>query len=135
MEADAEIAEKLGVDIGDGVLYVRRLSLADGRPVFVGDSYLPVGRFPGLRDADFAAVSLSGQKTGRKVERTRQWIVAASPADVAALLELEPGAPVLRLDRVAYVFGDLPIESVTAFLHPDRYQHYAELSLRPDGTE
>ena len=72
VEADAEIAEKLGVDVGDGVLYVRRLSLADGRPVFVGDSYLPVGRFPGLRDADFAAVLLSGQKTGRKVERTRQ---------------------------------------------------------------
>jgi GntR family transcriptional regulator len=99
----------------------------------VGDSYLPVGRFPGLRDADFAAVLLSGQNTGRKVERTRQWIGAASPADVAALLELEPGAPVLRLDRVACVLCDLPIESVTAFFHSVRYQHHGELSLRPEG--
>jgi GntR family transcriptional regulator len=139
VEADAEVAEKLGVEAGEGLLYVRRLRLADGRPVFVADSYLPIGRFPGLRDADYAAVSLSGlffEKTGRRVERARQWLgAAAAPAEVAALLELEPGVPVLRLDRVAYVSNDLPIESVTAFFHPDRYQHYGELSLRPDGEE
>jgi hypothetical protein len=35
----------------------------------------------------------------------RRWIGAA-------LMELKPGAPVLRLDRVAYVSGDLLIESV-----------------------
>ena len=55
VEADGEVAEKLGVEVGEGVLYVRRLRLADGRPVFVGDSYLQVGRFPGQRDADYTA--------------------------------------------------------------------------------
>ena len=59
--------------------------------------------------------------------------MAASPADVAVVLELEPGAPVLRLDRVACVLFDLPIESVTAFFHPVRYQHHGELSLRTEG--
>ena len=41
----------------------------------------------------------------------------------------------MRLDRVAYVYGDLPIESVTAFFHPDRYQHYGELSPQTDAAK
>jgi GntR family transcriptional regulator len=135
--ADEEVAEQLGVAPGEKVLYVRRLRLADGQPIFVGDSHLPVTRFPELREADYASVSLKGLMescTDRSVVRARQWIGAAAlPADVAGLLELEPGAPTLKIERVAFLEGDEPVESVVAFFHPDRYQHYNELSSRADG--
>jgi GntR family transcriptional regulator len=133
--ADEEVAARLEIGAGDEVLFVRRLRLADERPIFVCDSYLPVGRFPGLKDADYGAVSLSKlfeERTGRKVENARQWIGAATAtSDVAALLEIPAGIPVLRVLRVTLVTGDEPIEQVEAHFHPERYQHYNELTTRP----
>jgi len=133
--ADEKISSRLAVDEGEAVLYVRRLRLADERPIFVCDSYLPVMRFPELRDADYGAVSLSRlfeEAVGLKVERAHQWIVAAAaPADVAGLLEIGEGMPLLKIERVARVAGDAPIESVEAFFHPERYRHYNELPAPP----
>lgn len=53
---------------------------------------------------------------------------ASAPADVAGLLEIGAGVPLLRIERVA---RDVPIESVEAFFHPDRYRHYNELPAPP----
>ena len=130
--ADDETAAWLEIPAGEDVLRVRRLRLADERPIFVCDSRLPVVRFPALRDADYGAVSLSRlfeENTGRGIERARQWI-RASTADsrVADLLEIEPGTPVLKIRRITLVTGGQPVEVVEAFFHPDRYQHYNELS-------
>ncbi len=133
--AGKEVAAKLEMGVGEEVLCVRRLRLADGRPIFVCDSYLPAGRIPELKQADYSIVSLTElfhEITGQKVDRAYQWIgAAAATADVATLLELEQGAPVLKVERVTFVSGDVPIESVIAFFHPGRYQHYNELSSRP----
>ncbi|MGF1471296.1 MAG: GntR family transcriptional regulator [Rubrobacteraceae bacterium] len=135
--ADNTTAKRLGVEPGEKVLYVRRLRLADGQPIFVCDSCLPVTRFPELQDADYRSVSLRElfQKTvGRKVSQAQQWITAAAaPADIAGLLEIEPGTPVLKVERVTFVAGDEPIENVEAFFHPERYRHYNELSSQPVG--
>ena len=134
--ADGEAAARLEIEVGEDVLFVRRLRLADERPIFVCDSYLPTARFPGLRDADYGTISLSRlfrERTGRRVERARQWIGAATAdEDVAGLLEIEPGVPVLRVSRVTLVTGDQPVEAVEAYFHPERYQHYNEL---PAGTD
>ena len=133
--ADEEVAAWLGVEVGEGVLYVRRLRLADERPIFVCDSFLPTSRFPTLRDADYGTVSLSRlleERTGRKVEHARQWLRAtAVEPDVAALLEIPTGVPVLNVRRITCVTGDEPVEVVEAFFHPERYQHYNELPARP----
>ena len=133
--AGEEVAAWLELEVGERVLFVRRLRLADGRPIFVCDSYLPVTRFPALGDADYGSVSLSRlfeERTGRSIERARQWIGAdtATP-DVAELLEISPGVPVLKIRRVTSVTGGEPVEVVEAFFHPERYQHYNELSTQP----
>ena len=135
--ADEEVASRLGVEPGERVLCVRRLRLADERPIFVGDSYLPIGRFPVLEGANYDAISLSRlfrETFGTEVDRARQWIGAAAAAgSVASLLELEEGAPVLKVSRVSWVSGGAPVEYVKAFFHPKRYQHYNELSSGGDG--
>lgn len=134
-EAGDEVAARLGIEVGEKVLYVRRLRLADERPIFVCDSHLPVTRFPALRDADYGAISLSRlfeERTGRGIEHARQWIGAANAAsDVAGLLEIPAGVPVLKVRRITFVTGDEPVELVEAHFHPERYQHYNELSNRP----
>lgn len=136
--ADEETAARLEVEVGERVLYVRRLRLADERPIFVCDSRLPVARFPALGDADYGVVSLSQlfeEKTGRKIEHARQWIgAAAATPEVAGLLEIASGVPVLRIRRITCVTGGKPVEMVEAYFHPDRYQHYNEFSSRTDSS-
>ena len=94
-----------------------------------------VTRFSALGDADYRAISLSRlfeERTGRKVEHSRQWIWAATAtSDVAGLLEIPAGVPVLKVRRITFVTDDAPIEFVEAHFHPDRYQHYNELTTRP----
>jgi len=138
MPASEEVAARLDLAPGEKVLHVRRLRLADDRPIFVCDSYLPVTRFPALRGADYRAVSLKKlleDTIGRRVVRAHQWIEAVTVgADVAELLEIRPGVPVLRIKRVTFVEENTPIETVEAFFHPERYKHYNELSAQPAET-
>jgi GntR family transcriptional regulator len=133
--ADEDVAERLEIEAGEEVLFVRRLRLADERPIFVCDSHLPVTRFPALKYADYEAVSLSKlfeERTGRRIEHSRQWIgAAAATPDVADLLEIPAGIPVLKVRRITLVTCDSPLELVEAYFHPERYQHYNELSTRP----
>ena len=133
--ADEKVAARLDLEPGERVLFVRRLRLADERPIFVCDSHLPITRFPALRDADYGAVSLRRlleETTGSEMARAHQWMGAATAAkDVAEMLEIEPGVPVLRIERVTFATGEQPIELVEAFFHPERYQHYNELSSQP----
>jgi GntR family transcriptional regulator len=131
LAANEEVAARLEIEAGDEVLFVRRLRLADERPIFVCDSYLPVGRFPALRGANYGTVSLSKlfeERIGRRIQNSRQWIGAATAtSEVAALLEIPAGIPVLRVLRITLVTGNTPIELVEAHFHPERYQHYNEL--------
>lgn len=136
--ADEETAAWLEIEVGEKVLYVRRLRLADELPIFVCDSRLPITRFPALGNADYGIVSLSQlfeETTGRKIEYARQWIgAAAAVPEVARLLEIAPGVPVLKIRRITCVTGREPIEVVEAYFHPDRYQHYNEFTSRVDAT-
>lgn len=133
--ADEEVAAWLGVEVGEEVVFVRRLRLADERPIFVCNSHLPISRFPALKDADYGTVSLSRlleERTGCRIEQARQWIGAATAEpEVAGLLEISAGVPVLKIRRITCVTGEEPVEVVEAFFHPERYQHYNEFSVNP----
>jgi DNA-binding GntR family transcriptional regulator len=50
---------------------------------------------------------------------------------VATLLGIPAGVPVLKVHRITLVTGGEPIEFVQAHFHPERYQHYNELSANP----
>jgi len=130
------IATQLNIEPDSTVLYIRRLRTADDKPIFVCDSYLPLTRFPALRNADYSATSLHElfeQVIGRRIIRATQWIgVTAAERDIASLLGIEVNSPVLRLQRITYVEENLQVESVQAFFHPGRYQHYSELVAQPN---
>nr|MDQ3362643.1 UTRA domain-containing protein [Actinomycetota bacterium] len=85
--------------------------------------------------ADYGTVSLSRlleERTGCRIEHARQWIGAATAEpDVAGLLEITAGVPILKIRRITCVTGEEPAEVVEAFFHPERYQHYNELSANP----
>jgi GntR family transcriptional regulator len=132
-QADAAIAEQLGLTIGDEILLLERLRTADDRQFYFSRSALNVIAFPRLLEADYNSPSLSLYRlfelvTGRRVRRVKQWLSAVGAAkDVARHLGLRSGAPVLQLERVLYVGNHVPIEAVRAWFLGESYKFYSEL--------
>jgi GntR family transcriptional regulator len=58
VNATAELAEALKIEVGDRVMHLRRLRLADSIPMALEDSRIPLGQFPGLEKISFAKRSL-----------------------------------------------------------------------------
>jgi GntR family transcriptional regulator len=53
--------------------------------------------------------------------------VDGAPPDLAGLLDLAPGAPVLRIDRLYLDGEDRPVEFAVSYMHPERYTYRLEL--------
>jgi GntR family phosphonate transport system transcriptional regulator len=97
MAADPRIAELLGLRPGRRVLYVERLSLADGRPVALGRHYFPPGRFPDIlarlaEDPSITrALTLSGVPDYmRRVTRITARLPTAEEADAFEQSRMRP---------------------------------------------
>jgi GntR family transcriptional regulator len=58
INADVELAESLEVQVGTPVMRLRRLRLADGKPMAVQKTYLSLSRFSGIELINFAERSL-----------------------------------------------------------------------------
>lgn len=127
--ASAETARLLGLKAGDGVFVLRRVLEFGGAPAIFDDITLPAALFTGLTRARYAAYPGSmygffetqfGVRMLRADERLRA--VSADTA-TAALLRVATGAPLLAVERVAYTYGDRPVE-VRRGLCTTRHEHY-----------
>jgi GntR family transcriptional regulator len=58
IKATEDLAEKLKVEPGEVVMRLRRLRLADGTPMALEESNIPLKRFPGLDKISFVKQSL-----------------------------------------------------------------------------
>jgi len=128
-KANAEIARRLGIRVGDGVFVLRRVLDLAGQPTVLDDITLPAALFSGLTRARYAAYpgSMYGffeQAFGVRMLRAEERLTAvAADAASAELLGVEPGAPLLAVDRVSFTYGDRPVE-VRRGLCATRHAHY-----------
>jgi len=127
--APADVARAIGLRGGEAALQVRRLLYFRGRPVVLDDIWLPATLFKGLTSTRLSAYQgpmygLFEAEFGVRMVRAEEQIraVAADP-DTAGLLELAPGAPLLSVERVAYTYGDRPVE-LRRGLYDTRTHHY-----------
>ena len=138
MRAPAEVARLLALTPGEAAVQVRRLLLArDGaalRPVVLDDLWLPGTLFKGLTaerlqawrgpmyrlfEAEFSVHMIRAEEKLRAV--------TANAAD-AALLAASEHAPLLSVERLAYTYGDRPVELRRGLYHTEAYHYRNELS-------
>jgi GntR family transcriptional regulator len=125
-----EVAAQLGLAPGAPMLLARNRQRLSGVPVMLDAIRLPRSLFPGLDRAGFAGregtiYGLYQRRFGLSVVRADERLRAeAAPADVAALLGLPPGAPVLRIQRVAYAIGDRPVELRVSRVDTRRHEYF-----------
>lgn len=118
-------ADALGIRVGDPVHLIERLCLADGEPVAVERSHVPLTAAPGLAEeplADQPLYAVLADRYGLLLDGGEQTIEAGAVGSAdGALLGLAPGSPVLLVQRRSLARG-LPVEFAVSTYRADRYQ-------------
>ncbi len=129
-----EEAEALALAPGAELFRLRRVRLLGGIPIAVDDTRIPLAVAPGLPSVDFAHASLYATLTEHGVRPIRaEYAVEArgADADEAALLEVEPGRPVLVTHQTTVDAAGRPIELSRMTYRGDRYRFRAVLTTTP----
>ena len=127
--ASAEAARLLALNPGEPIFVLRRVLEYGGAPAVLDEISLPVALFRGLTRERCAAYpgSMYGffeTEFGVRMVRAEERLHAvAAPAGAAALLRVEPGTPLLAVDRVAYTYGERAVE-LRRGLCTTRREHY-----------
>jgi GntR family transcriptional regulator len=116
LRAPADVARALALKAGDATLQVRRVLSFRGRPVVLDDIWLPGQAFKGLTADRLAGYKgpmygLFESEFGVRMIRAEEKLRAvAADAEASALLSLPRGAPLLSVERLAFTYGDRPVE-------------------------
>lgn len=132
--APADVAAALQLPVGEQVLEIRRVLHFSGQPVVLDDIWLPASLFKGLtaeRLGEYRGpmYGLFETEFGVRMIRAEEQLraVSAQPS-VAHLLHVEPGEPLLSVERLAFTYGDQPVELRRGLYRTDRHYYRNELS-------
>jgi GntR family transcriptional regulator len=115
-KAGPEVAHALGLKPGTPVTQFKRLMSFGGKPVVLDEIAFAASQFPGFTLAELEDFhgsvygfyeTVFGVRMIRAHERLR---AVAADSLAAAHLKVALGAPLLCVDRVAYTYGDKPVE-------------------------
>lgn len=130
-ELDPELRQKLGLDLGEQAICLKRLRYLNGEQMLLATSYLPAYLFPGLESEE-----LTGSLYKTLVERYNvipSWgedfiePVIITDED-ARLLKAEPGSAALLVERHAYTADNDLVEICYSLIRGDRAKFYLKHS-------
>jgi GntR family transcriptional regulator len=123
-EADSEILERLKLEPGELVIKIKRLRFINNEPIALVTTYLPYEICPSLLEEDLTNQSLYGvleEKYALRIAHGRRSLEAVSAdKQVAALLGVKAGTPLMLLNSISYLEDGRPIEYFQALHRGDR---------------
>ncbi len=125
--AGAEVGPRLKRDPDDEIFAIERLILLQGTPLAFLQAYLPSALGSKVIRENLEKVPVIEairRRCGVEVSAIAE-TVEACPADVklSQLLEVELGAPLLKIVRVYFSDASTPIDYVVSYYRGDRYRH------------
>lgn len=127
IEADKHLAGAMGAHIGDKLFYLKRLRAADGTPMMVERTYLPVRNFLSLKRPMLEGHSLYGviERTyGEKIRRAEEeFFASVARLSDARLLGIDEGDPVLDLVRTTYSTRNEIVEYTLSVARADQFKY------------
>jgi GntR family transcriptional regulator len=132
--ATIDEAEAFQIAPGAELLDLQRLRMLDGMPISLDHNRVPLRLVPDAADLDFASASLYDalERHGNAPARADYEIEARAADDgQAALLGLEPGAPVLLTTTIAVREDGRIVDMGRTVYRADRYRFQATLTRRP----
>ncbi len=134
--ASQRVSFALGLKEGTKVVELTRLRLADGQPIAIDKTYLPIF-YAQLIDSENLTeqtiYEILEEKYDIKIQRGCLKI-KASALDIewADHLEMAAGSPILQVERVSYTIQEKPVYYQIRFNHPKKIQ-YELMAERQSG--
>ncbi|BAL94566.1 GntR family transcriptional regulator [Rubrivivax gelatinosus] len=134
MRAPLDVARSLELKSGETAVQLRRLLLADGRPVVLDDIWLPGTPFKGLSIERLQGwrgpmYRLFETEFGVRMIRAEEKIRAVGAAEEEAeALAVPLGAPLLSVERLSFTYGDRPVELRRGLYNTSSHHYRNELS-------
>lgn len=107
------------------VWHVNRIRLAEGKPIAYEDSFFPYPLIEELTEADgYGSIEDKINKVyGYTIQSADQWIDAVlADRELAELLDVPEGTPLVRTYSVSYLPNGTPINSGTCIYRTDSYK-------------
>jgi GntR family transcriptional regulator len=128
--ATEKIAQDLALRVGEEVIEIARLRLADGQPMAFETRYLAYKICPGLIHENLENQSIHSlllDKYNIPLIRARHVIEARVLTEYeAGLLQAQPGSAGFFVSRVTYTLKDLPVTLYHIIYRGDEYRFTAE---------
>lgn len=133
-KAPVLVGKALGLKAGSATVCVKRLLIFSGRPIIFDEIILPEPMFKGLNAEKISAYKSSyynlyesqyGVRMIRADERLKA--VFADP-EITELLQVNAGAPLLRVDRIAYTYDDRPVEWRRGYCNTNKHCYVNDLT-------
>ena len=127
--APAEVARLLDIKSADAVIFIKRVQSFDGAPTILEELWLPGTIFKGLSAERLSQYKgpmygLFETEFGTRMIRATEKIRAVyGDQCAAALLQVPVETPLLSVERVAFTYGDRPVE-VRRGLYLTTSHHY-----------
>jgi GntR family transcriptional regulator len=116
VRASADISRALELRGGEAAIMIRRVLSFDGVPTVFDEIWLPGTVFRGLTQDLLVAnraplYGLFETQFGVSMVRADEKLRAvAASSEIAGLLGIEEGTPLLQVERISYTYGDRPME-------------------------
>jgi GntR family transcriptional regulator len=114
--ASGEVARMLELRLGESVMVLKRVLLFRGQPTVLDEVSLPGALFKGLSAAmvnqyGVSLYSLFESEFGTRMIRADERIRAVpADAEAATVLQVKERTPLLCVERVAFSYGERPVE-------------------------
>jgi len=122
--AISKVAQALDIPAGSRVIRVKTLRYADNVPITVHDAHVPHEPFAAIANENLEVQHLWTlfEKYGYRVKRAIQRLEAREASkEIAHLLKIKEGAPVLFKERTVYADDGTPVEFTYCYNRGDMY--------------
>jgi GntR family transcriptional regulator len=131
--AEASLAQKMGVPVLTPVYYGHRLRSINQEPVMLEQFWMPVECFPGLEKYDFtnrSTYEIIEEEYSISMTKARSTFEPVIATEYEAeLLEIEPGAPLMLVRRLAFDQNERCVEYGKDLYRGDRFRFMTEETL------
>jgi DNA-binding GntR family transcriptional regulator len=125
LKADAKLASKLEIEVGDPVAYVVRVHERDGDPVLLDYAYFNKTITENLTKklCERSLYKYFEEKLGLKITTSIQEFFAEIVIDeVRKLLNIEPGTPIIKIENITFLDDGSVLEYTIGYRNPNKYR-------------
>src|SRR4030042_271381 len=117
------IGNLLNISLNNNIIYIKRITVVDGKPVIIQEIHIPLHICPDLLHENVAVNSLFGlfKKYKKEVTRVRNYFgITYLSAEEARAFKLTEGAPTLLLNQL-FFSGETPVMYIRSVKRHDSF--------------